>query len=96
MEIFDWSGAGIMVLDNTDHALDGRGRLLNTHEGAVHIKNNFIHHNRHGAGFGYGVNMGRGAYALIERNVFDENRHAITGDSSDGAKILLDTRLAKT
>jgi len=60
--------------------------LLNTNEGAVHIKYNFIHHNRHGAGFGYGVNVGRGGYALIERNVFDENRHAITGDSSDGAK----------
>ena len=79
MQIFHWSGAAIELRDNNERA--ERGYLSNTNEGAVHIKNNFIHSNRHGAGFGYGVNVGRGAYALIERNVFDENRHAIAGDS---------------
>ena len=85
MEIFHWSGAGINVSDNTDVA--ERGRLFNTNEAAVRIKNNFIHHNRHFDGNGYGVEVDDGAYALIEQNVFDENRHAIAGGSSDvGAK----------
>ena len=84
MEIFHWSGAGIDVRDNTAQA--ERGRLFNTNERAVRIRNNFIHHNRHGDGDGYGVHVADGAYALIERNVFDENRHAIAGGSSDGKK----------
>ena len=84
MDMYHWSGAAIEVLDNTDDA--ERGRLFNTNEGAVHIKNNFLHHNRHGEGWGYGVVVGQGAYALIERNVFDENRHAIAGDSVDARK----------
>jgi hypothetical protein len=84
MEIFHWSGAAVQVTDNTVAA--ERGRLFNGNEGAVRIRNNFIHHNRHGDGYGYGVNIGGGAYALIERNVFEENRHAIAGDSSDGKK----------
>jgi len=79
MEIFNWSGQGIQVGDNDEQA--ERGRLFNTNEGAVHIWNNFFHHNRHGAGNGYGVESAGGAYVLIERNVFDENRHAIAGGS---------------
>lgn len=79
MEIFHWSGLGIQVVDNVE--LAQRGRLFNTNVGAVHIFGNFFHHNRHGAGWGYGVDVGDGAYALIEQNVFDENRHAIAGGS---------------
>jgi hypothetical protein len=85
MEIFHWSGAGIEVRDNQEG--DDQGKLLKSNVGAVRIKNNFIHNNRHGAGFGYGVNVAKGAYALIERNVFDENRHAIAGDSVAENKI---------
>jgi hypothetical protein len=58
-----------------------RGRLFNTNPGAVRIKGNFFHHNRHGAGEGYGVASTAGAYITIEQNVFDENRHAIAGGS---------------
>jgi hypothetical protein len=58
-----------------------RGRLFNTRPGAVSVKGNFIHDNSHGAGFGYGVVSGDGAYLTIEQNVFDENRHAIAGNS---------------
>jgi hypothetical protein len=47
----------------------------------VRIRGNFFHHNRHGAGEGYGVAVTDGAYATIEQNVFDENRHAIAGGS---------------
>jgi hypothetical protein len=81
MEIFNWSGAAIDIRDNTEQM--ERGRLFNTNENAVRIRNNFIHHNRHGSGNGYGVNVDDGAYALIEKNVFDENRHAIAGGSSN-------------
>jgi hypothetical protein len=79
MEVFHWSGVGVQVDDNVEMA--ERGRLFNTNPGAVHIKGNFFHHNRHDDGEGYGVDIANGAYALIEQNVFDENRHAIAGGS---------------
>jgi len=79
MEIFHWSGVGVQITDNNEAA--ERGRLFNTNEGAVHVFGNFFHHNRHGAGEGYGVAVTSGGYALIERNVFDENRHGIAGGS---------------
>ncbi|MFA4901866.1 MAG: hypothetical protein WC600_03885 [Desulfobaccales bacterium] len=81
MEIFHWSGVGVQVDDNVDMA--ERGRLFNTNVGAVRIRNNYFHHNRHGAGEGYGVSSTAGAYVLIEQNVFDENRHAIAGGSKN-------------
>ncbi len=79
MEIFHWSGLGVQVNDNVEQA--ERGRLFNTNPGAVRVKGNFFHHNRHGAGEGYGVESSAGAYVTIEQNVFDENRHAIAGGS---------------
>jgi hypothetical protein len=79
MEIYYWSGLGVQVTDNVDEAQ--RGRLFNTNVGAVHVWNNYFHHNRHGAGEGYGAEVSAGAYALIEQNVFDQNRHAIAGGS---------------
>lgn len=81
MEIFHWSGAAVAVTDNVKPMQ--RGRLFNTNERAVRISNNFIHHNRHGSGYGYGVVVGDGGYALISQNVFDENRHAVAGDSKN-------------
>jgi hypothetical protein len=75
----------VSVIDNVDQA--ERGRLFNTNPNAVRIRGNFFHHNRHGSGFGYGVVVGAGAYALIEQNVFDENRHAIAGDSRHADKL---------
>jgi hypothetical protein len=83
MEIFHWSGAGVGVGDNQENDKQ-LGRLVKENPGAVSIRGNFIHHNQHGAGFGYGVNVGAGAYALIEQNVFDWNRHAICGGSRQG------------
>jgi hypothetical protein len=80
MEIFHWSGAGVQVRDNVEPA--ERGRLFNTNPGAVRIKNNYFHHNRHDSE-GYGVESAAGAYATIEENVFDENRHAIAGGSKN-------------
>jgi hypothetical protein len=86
MEIYFWSGSGIEVKDNQE--LAERGRLFNTNPGAVRIKGNFIHHNRHGDGFGYGVVSSKGAYMTIEQNVFDENRHAIAGESRADSNSL--------
>jgi hypothetical protein len=82
MEFSHWSGAGIEVIDNTSK--EERGRLVNTYVGAVRIRNNYFHHNRHFDGDGYGVVVSDGGYALIEQNVFEENRHAIAGGSSNG------------
>ncbi len=79
MEIFHWSGLGIQVVDNA--TLAERGRLFNTNPGAVRVRDNFFHHNRHDDGDGYGVEVAAGGYATIERNVFDENRHGIAGGS---------------
>jgi len=42
-----------------------------------YIHHNYIHHNQ-ARGEGYGVNL-YGGNALIEANIFDYNRHAITG-----------------
>ena len=85
MEIFHWSGLGIQVVDNVEQA--ERGRLFNTNPNAVRVKGNFFHHNRHGAGEGYGVESSAGAYVTIEQNVFDWNRHGIAGGSkNDKAK----------
>jgi hypothetical protein len=82
MEVFHWSGVGVQVVDNPVDEAD-RGRLFNTNEGAVRIKNNYFHHNRHYDGDGYGAEVSAGGYALIEQNVFEENRHAIAGGSKN-------------
>jgi hypothetical protein len=50
----------------------------------VWIHDNFFHNNLHSGTAGYGVGVGNGAHALIERNVFDYNRHAITSGYKDG------------
>ena len=81
MEIYHWAGAGIKVTDT--QVLSERGRLFNTNPDAVRLKGNYFHHNRHGAGEGYGVSISDGAYATIEQSSFDDNRHAIQGNSKD-------------
>ena len=87
MEIYFWSGSAVNVGDV--NGATERGRLSNIKVGAVTVKNNYLHHNRHDAGNGYGVSVVGGAYALIERNVFEENRHAISGSplSADGKDV---------
>jgi hypothetical protein len=78
-EISGWTAAGVRVVDPNDR-ID-----YVTNPGTVHIHDNYIHHNQHEGRLGYGVVISDGAYALIERNVFDWNRHAIAGDGSDGS-----------
>ena len=85
-EIDHWRGSAIVVRDNQD-------RLDRSRASSVWVHDNFVHHNQHptadntfipggGHGAGYGVQVADGAYARIERNVFDENRHAIAADGS--------------
>ena len=50
----------------------------------VRIHDNFIHHNQRQRGNGYGVETTYGGYALIEKNVFDWNRHALASDGRPG------------
>lgn len=77
MELSGWSGIAIYVVSGPpDCVLD---------PGAVWIHDNFIHHNQHVGTNGYGVDVGKGACASIERNVFDFNRHAITASGKAGA-----------
>jgi hypothetical protein len=87
-EIYGWSHAAIRVND-----CDGKdwcpspstGRMLpSENPNAVRIRDNYIHHNQHQGRNGYGVALHDGAYVLIERNVFDWNRHAIAGDGKPG------------
>lgn len=82
MEISKWSGIGIEVGDAGDGPLPGR--LTHQTVGAVRISGNHVHHNRHRGKQGYGVLVTGGGYALIEHNVFEQNRHAIAGGSWDG------------
>jgi VCBS repeat protein/parallel beta helix pectate lyase-like protein len=81
-EIYGWRGIGVEVSDS-----EGRIHLA-TNPMTVRVHDNFIHHNQHQRGEGYGVALKAGAYALIERNVFDWNRHAIEGDGADGTGYL--------
>jgi hypothetical protein len=76
-EIAGWKNAGVGVNDDNDRI----SYVLNPE--TVRIHDNFIHHNQRTGGWGYGVVIGDGAYALIDRNVFDYNRHAIATDGSD-------------
>ena len=80
MEIFHWSGAAIDVKDHQGSF--SRGRMTFATASEIKIHDNYIHHNRHYAGFGYGVTVGSGGYALVEANVFEQNRHAMAGDST--------------
>ena len=74
MELSGWSGAAIRVEDSSGYQA--------TQPDAVRIHENYIHHNQHIGGYGYGVDIAPGGHALIDRNVFDFNRHAITSVKS--------------
>ncbi|MEA2080266.1 MAG: hypothetical protein U9P00_10495 [Pseudomonadota bacterium] len=48
--------------------------------GRVHITRNYFHHNLK-QGLGYGIQVLKSAFAYIDENTFDFNRHAVAGDS---------------
>jgi hypothetical protein len=92
-EFYRWHGAAVHVSDDAHNVLN------RDNADTVRIHDNYIHDNQHptagdfdvknGHGAGYGVEVTDGAYAKIEHNVFNNNRHAIAGDGSDGSGYLL-------
>ncbi len=92
-EMYRWRGAAVTVYDRNN-------RINRANAGAVWVHDNYIHDNQHpgycgsdssgsGQAGGYGVSVNQGGFALIERNVFDRDRHAVTGHGSDGDGYLL-------
>jgi hypothetical protein len=75
-DIYGWTSVAIEVQDNDSNRIPFTGPPY-----TIRIRENFIHHNQHVGGNGYGVATRYGGYALIERNVFDWNRHAIAADA---------------
>lgn len=75
MEIYGWGGSAIGVSDKIPEA----PTLLSTTDRAhpILIHGNYIHHNQHPDGLGYGISSGGSAWVHIYENVFDFNRHAI-------------------
>jgi hypothetical protein len=61
-----------------------RGAIPTTKSFAVRVHDNFVHHNQRYGSLGYGVVVKERAYALIARNVFDYNRHAIAAAGIPG------------
>jgi hypothetical protein len=92
MEIAGWTSQAIRVVDDPRFDRPGglacggliacTGRIDKPDQ--IKIHDNFIHNNQHLAKNGYGVDVGLGAYALIQRNVFDLNRHAIEANGDAG------------
>jgi hypothetical protein len=88
-EIYGWRGAAINVEDPLN-------RISLRNADTVRIHDNYLHHNQHptggllggGHGSGYGVETSNGAYALIEQNVFDYNRHDVASDGHPGSGYL--------
>jgi hypothetical protein len=81
-ELYGWTGAAVAIND------DGERIPYFDSPTMIRIHDNYIHHNQHIGRFGYGVVIGNGAYAKIQRNVFDWNRHAIAGDGSDDSGYI--------
>jgi len=81
MELAGWSGQAVYIQDMGDKPAPNR--LFEPSQ--VYIHDNFFHHNQQKTGGdGYGIEVKHGAYALIERNAFDFNRHAISAGGEDG------------
>jgi hypothetical protein len=76
-EISGWRGAAVEVRDPA-HVIN-----LANHD-AVRVHENYIHHNQHYREEGYGVATYESAYATIEKNLFDYNRHAIASSGDPG------------
>ncbi len=79
MELAGWSGQAIYIAENPQVPTSLK-------PGSVYIHDNYIHNNQHVGENGYGVAVSAGAYARVERNVFDLNRHALeaSGDAGTG------------
>ena len=80
-EIYGWRSSAVRVSDQLGTICrfpDETCPVKN--DMTVRIHDNFIHHNQQDGTDGYGVEVVNTAFALIEKNVFDYNRHAIASD----------------
>jgi hypothetical protein len=95
-ELAGWGEAAIQV-DDSNH-VPGIPNQAPT-ELLIRIHDNYIHHNQHptenNSAAGYGVDMGRGAFAEIQQNVFDYNRHSITASGYSGGYNALRNLILK-
>jgi hypothetical protein len=83
MELDEWPGAGVSVagtvqIDEPSPSYTGP-RMRPSDAGTVRIERSYLHNNARDGG-GYGVVVGGSAYATIEGNVFNYNRHDISAD----------------
>lgn len=75
IEIAGWSQWAIDIRDPEN-------RLDKANFKDVYIHDSYIHNNQN-TDEGYGIGLGESAYAFIERNVFDFNRHSIATHLGD-------------
>src|SRR5262245_10233818 len=96
IEIAGWGSAAITV-DNSPHTTgipeDEPAPIL------IRIHDNYIHNNQHsssgGHSLGYGVDVDKGAFAQIERNVFDYNKHSVTAGGKAGGYVAVHNLILK-
>ena len=69
-EIFNWPHSAV----NVTNASNNQATVQQ-----INVSNNFIHDNVM-CGLGYGVVVGKAGYAYVSRNLFDDNRHAVSDD----------------
>ncbi|HXC96310.1 MAG TPA: FG-GAP-like repeat-containing protein [Edaphobacter sp.] len=69
-EIFNWPLSAVNVSQTTNNQSAAQ---------QINVSGNFIHDNVM-CGLGYGVVVGKSGYAYISRNLFDDNRHAVSDD----------------
>jgi FG-GAP-like repeat len=79
-EIFNWPEAAVSVSDASNSQATAQ---------QITVSNNFIHDNVM-CGSGYGVVVGKAGYAYIIRNLFNNNRHAVSDDGCVRGNILGD------
>ncbi len=83
-ELEQWTGSAVAI-DSVHSARIPRRFLPTWHRlskgdaGLVLVQHNYIHNNSMDGG-GYGVTVSTGAWATVEANVFDFNRHAVASD----------------
>jgi hypothetical protein len=83
-EFDEWPGSGVDIRSTNvaripEQYLPEWTALTKDDAGLIRVERNFFHHNAREGG-GYGVTVGKGAFATVMGNVFDFNRHAVASD----------------
>jgi FG-GAP-like repeat len=92
-EIFWWPEAAVDIKG----ASNDRGKSNDIRNvSRIHITGNFIHNNCRNEG-GYGVAVGKpGGFALIDRNVFNFDRHDVADDGTPGTGYIAELNFVLT